>query len=308
MPSAPERWSQWMLLVGASCAACVVVPNPNGSGDRGDDVGDGTAGIDTADTADTGDTTTEGTDTTDTTTESTDTATVDDLDSDGVSDDVDNCPAVPNPNQRDFDGDGAGNACDLSSFTMAEGELLTTFHAANGDYNCHRDLVLKVSGGAVSLRFDDDAALVAVEIDSLIFDDLAGFNCAFIPLLTPNLTFGSIVTSNGGEPFPVDFPHDPVAHDAGVAVGATAAEYPVVTTTTLQLKLAMAPPVDHELAFSGALPIMTVETHDGAQTLLLTFDAPDAALGSTVLAIQDPLPLEVDVALEGLSGAVLLAP
>ncbi|MCA9686877.1 MAG: hypothetical protein KC457_32225, partial [Myxococcales bacterium] len=44
-----------MLLVGASCAACVVVPNPNGSGDRGDDVGDGTAGIDTADTADTGD-------------------------------------------------------------------------------------------------------------------------------------------------------------------------------------------------------------------------------------------------------------
>ncbi|MCA9686789.1 MAG: twin-arginine translocase subunit TatC, partial [Myxococcales bacterium] len=59
----------------------------------------------------------------------------------------------------------------------------------------------------------------------------------------------------------------------------------------------MAPPVDHELAFSGALPIMTVETHDGAQTLLLTFDAPDAALGSTVLAIQDPLMVDIRVVL-----------
>jgi Tol biopolymer transport system component len=35
-----------------------------------------------------------------------------DADNDGVMDSRDNCPLVPNPSQRDFDGDGAGNACD----------------------------------------------------------------------------------------------------------------------------------------------------------------------------------------------------
>ncbi|WP_412060737.1 thrombospondin type 3 repeat-containing protein [Rubrivirga sp. IMCC45206] len=35
-----------------------------------------------------------------------------DADGDGVLDDVDNCPATPNADQADFDGDGAGDACD----------------------------------------------------------------------------------------------------------------------------------------------------------------------------------------------------
>jgi hypothetical protein len=35
-----------------------------------------------------------------------------DSDGDGVCDDVDNCPAVVNPNQEDRDGDGVGDVCD----------------------------------------------------------------------------------------------------------------------------------------------------------------------------------------------------
>src|SRR5262249_41383453 len=35
-----------------------------------------------------------------------------DLDSDGVPDDIDNCPRTPNPDQADADGNGVGDACD----------------------------------------------------------------------------------------------------------------------------------------------------------------------------------------------------
>src|SRR6267143_1270117 len=36
----------------------------------------------------------------------------DDTDGDGIADGFDNCPFVPNRDQRDTDGDGVGDACD----------------------------------------------------------------------------------------------------------------------------------------------------------------------------------------------------
>ena len=38
-----------------------------------------------------------------------------DVDEDGVPDEVDNCPAVPNASQTDLDGDGQGDVCDLDA-------------------------------------------------------------------------------------------------------------------------------------------------------------------------------------------------
>jgi hypothetical protein len=47
----------------------------------------------------------------------------DDADLDGVPDDEDNCPSVPNPDQRDDDGDGLGNPCDNCRFDFNPDQL-----------------------------------------------------------------------------------------------------------------------------------------------------------------------------------------
>ena len=47
---------------------------------------------------------------------------VGDTDGDGVPDDVDNCPHVPNPDQADGDGDRVGDACDNCPLTSNSGQ------------------------------------------------------------------------------------------------------------------------------------------------------------------------------------------
>jgi FG-GAP-like repeat/Beta-propeller repeat len=42
-----------------------------------------------------------------------------DFDGDGISDDIDNCPAIANNDQSDFNGDGVGDACGLDNFVVA---------------------------------------------------------------------------------------------------------------------------------------------------------------------------------------------
>ncbi|MFK8032043.1 MAG: thrombospondin type 3 repeat-containing protein [Gammaproteobacteria bacterium] len=76
---------------------------------------------------------------------------VDDTDGDGVADDVDNCTAVANPDQRDTNGDGFGNICDpdfdnngIVNF-LDVNAWVPTFNTAcgdvdfdlNGDGNCN---------------------------------------------------------------------------------------------------------------------------------------------------------------------------
>jgi hypothetical protein len=44
-----------------------------------------------------------------------------DIDCDGISNDLDNCPSVSNPNQEDADGDGIGDVCETAAIpTLTE--------------------------------------------------------------------------------------------------------------------------------------------------------------------------------------------
>ena len=51
--------------------------------------------------------------------------TIIDTDGDGIPDNVDNCPLVPNPDQSDQDGDGIGDVCDPTPLGPAFGGLVT---------------------------------------------------------------------------------------------------------------------------------------------------------------------------------------
>jgi len=79
-----------------------------------------------------------------------------DSDGDGVADDVDNCPADPNPGQEDSDGDGIGDACDTSANTPP---------TANSDSGT----VSRGVGNSVRLNLtDNDTDDGAVDPDSIV--------------------------------------------------------------------------------------------------------------------------------------------
>ncbi len=48
-----------------------------------------------------------------------------DTDADGAPDCLDNCPAVPNPDQADGDGDGVGNACEPPGLHISDIAIAT---------------------------------------------------------------------------------------------------------------------------------------------------------------------------------------
>jgi len=78
-----------------------------------------------------------------------------DTDGDGVPEQFDLCPTVPDPDQRDLDGDGLGNACDDVDGTLRPTRLQvrrsTSETRPNGRIVLEGELLLEGAGGSVAV-------------------------------------------------------------------------------------------------------------------------------------------------------------
>ena len=77
-----------------------------------------------------------------------------DTDGDGVPDQIDLCPTVPDPDQRDLDGDGLGNACDPVDGTVRPTSLQvrrsTSSQRPNGRIALDGEILVKGAGDSLA--------------------------------------------------------------------------------------------------------------------------------------------------------------
>lgn len=230
-----------------------------------------------------------------------------DSDMDGVADADDNCPDDLNPNQRDFDGNGIGNVCDVQVFTEVGGTLSSIIHADAGmGGSCTIPVMLEVTGGQVRVQLDDDAALARVEIVSLEIADILDKECAL--LVTAILSLEDFVIANSGSEFPVSVPHSPAAHDAGLIAGDSNMPHPMLSTPTLEVQVNENRPMTTEPMLDGSLPVFSLDVSDSEAMATITWADAQHVLATEVLMIEQPAPIDVSFSLRGLVGSLALSP
>jgi hypothetical protein len=231
-----------------------------------------------------------------------------DADEDGVADSSDNCPDVANPNQRDFDDNGLGNACDIQVYTTLSGTLDSSFYAdGDGFGDCTLPLPLEVTGGEVRIQLDDDAAVATVDIVSLEFADIPGQDCEII-ILTPVISVFNFDLANSGDSFPVSIPHSPADHDAGVISGDADAPHPVLSDFTVRVSPEGGEKKDNPYSVDGELPVFAVSVTQTGAKAVLTWDAPNHVLASGRVTAEGGLAADIPFEVQGIVGSINMLP
>lgn len=293
------------LAMSLSLAACGG-DDGGGGNEEVDSTGtdDNTDNAETPETSDSNDTSS----TDPSTTESTEEGPPPDSDADGIADADDNCPDVANPNQLDFDGNGAGNACDVMVYTGISGTLSSEAQADAGIGSCNIPIDFVSTGGMVQVEMDDDAQLVRVELTEMSVEDILDKECNIL-IITANVSIKDFMMANGGGAFPVSMPHGQDQHDAGTAMGMTNIPHPIIATGTIEASTNGDPPTPSPLELMDAnLPPMAVDISGNGSQMTLTFANDNFVVATSQFMVTMPADLTIDLQIVGLNGTLTLTP
>lgn len=232
-----------------------------------------------------------------------------DTDTDGVADEEDNCPDDRNPNQLDFDGNGLGNVCDPMTFTTVSGTVASTASVGVPLVgSCAIPFTLTADTAEVQVQLDDDAALVALEVTSLGFEDAPTRLCELNVVVDIDVTLADLLLTNRAGALPVSFPSRAKSHDTGELEGTTTSDHPVTGSATLALTAVGVSSPGVALALDGALPPFVAALDATGPELRLTFTDSKVALLSDTIGITEPIEANAAFELTGLVGTLTLTP
>ena len=232
-----------------------------------------------------------------------------DSDNDGIPDGSDNCPDDANPNQLDFDGNGAGNVCDVQVFSTVSGTLTSTASAAALGQSCNIPIDLVVTGGEIQVQLDDDAAVAAFDIVTLDIADILDKECD-LNLVTATVSIKDFGITNVGDPFPVSVAHSQAAHDAGSIAGDSDDVHPVLAEGTLEAAVGNDPPMPSDLMLDATLPTFTANIMGGGTSGTMSWANGMHVLATDVFMVDAPIigQTNIDFELRGLIGTLSVAP